>query len=225
MSTFTYSDTASPVVENVRMPASNPVELSGEQIAVAAYALPPLKLRGFSLGTVLLSIILAGVTLLVAFLRIWVRLGLSNGLIRVWKLEDYLFVIALVSFGIYITCSPSFSGQTTLLTVCKTFFIPSIVWSVIAALYGVGLRDADLPSPLYGVRAGEYIIYWELLYFVSSTLIKSAIGFTCIRIDQRRRVTYPVLLNITIMCLVAILAITFVFANCRPLAATWNPAL
>jgi NO-binding membrane sensor protein with MHYT domain len=111
------------------------------------------------------------------------------------------------------------------LTVRQVLYIPSIVWAIIAVHYGVGLRDAELPSSLYAVRAGEYVIYWELLYFVSSTLIKSAIGFTCIRIDQRRRVTHPVLLNISIMGLIAVLAIIFVFANCRPLAATWNPAL
>lgn len=104
-------------------------------------------------------------------------------------------------------------------------FIPSIVWAIIAVHYGVGLRDANLPSPLYAVRAGECIIYWEIMYFVSSTLIKSAIGFTCIRIDQRKRVTYPVLLNVFIMVLIAVLALVFVFANCKPLAATWNPGL
>lgn len=86
-------------------------------------------------------------------------------------------------------------------------------------------KDEHLPSPLYAVRAGEYIIYWEVLHFLSSTLIKSAIGFTCIRIDQRRRVTYPVLLNSFIMALTAVFALVFVFANCRPLAATWRPAL
>lgn len=112
-----------------------------------------------------------------------------------------------------------------MLSLNQVLFIPSIVWAIIAVHYGVGMRDTYLTSPLYVVRAGEYIIFWEVLYFISSTLIKSAIGFTCIRLDQRKRVTYPVLLNIFIMGLTATLALIFVFANCRPLAATWNPAL
>ncbi|KAF1923839.1 uncharacterized protein M421DRAFT_302964 [Didymella exigua CBS 183.55] len=183
------------------MTSPDTAPLTGQEIASAAYVLPPLQPQGLSLGIVAVSILLAIITLLVACLRIWVRLGLLTGLTRVWKTEDYLFVLALVPF------------------------IPSVVWAIIAVHYGVGLRDADLPSSLYAVRAGEYIVYWEVMYFVSSTLIKSAIGFTCIRIDQRKRVTYPVLLNIFIMWLTAALALMFVFVNCRPLAATWNPAL
>jgi hypothetical protein len=87
------------------------------------------------------------------------------------------------------------------------------------------MHDPDIPSPLYPIRAMEYLITWELHYFISSTIIKCGIGFQCIRLDQRRRVVYPLYINMSIIIIVAILALIFVFANCKPLAATWNPAL
>ena len=79
------------------MTASGAVPLTGQQIAATAYALPSLSLQGLSMSIVVVSVILAIVTFLVACLRIWVRLGLLHGLSRVWKTEDYLFVSALVS--------------------------------------------------------------------------------------------------------------------------------
>jgi hypothetical protein len=87
------------------------------------------------------------------------------------------------------------------------------------------MHDAELPSPLYQVRAMEYLIYWEIHYFISSTIIKCAIGFQCIRLDRRKRIVYPIAGNMFVMLTIAILALAFVFANCRPLAATWNPGL
>lgn len=104
-------------------------------------------------------------------------------------------------------------------------FLPSVVFAVYAARYGVGSHDADLPSQLYLIRATEYEIYWEVLYFISSTIIKCAIGFTCIRLDRRKRIVIPISINMSVMVIVAILALVFVFVNCTPLAATWNPSL
>lgn len=104
-------------------------------------------------------------------------------------------------------------------------FLASVPFAVFAARYGVGSHDVDLPSQLYLIRATEYEIYWEILYFISSTIMKCAIGFTCIRVDWRKRIVIPLSINMTIMVVIAILAIIFVFVNCTPLAATWNPSL
>lgn len=79
------------------MAASSAVPLTGQQIATAAYASPSLGPKGLSMSIVIVSIIPAMVTLLVACLRVWVRLGLLHGLSRVWKTEAYLFASALVS--------------------------------------------------------------------------------------------------------------------------------
>lgn len=94
-----------------------------------------------------------------------------------------------------------------------------------AAHYGLGRRDEDIPSPLYQMRAAEYIIYWELLYFVSSTIVKCAIGFSCIRVERRRAIILCVSLNMAVMVVIAVGALVFVFANCHPFAANWNPSL
>lgn len=78
------------------MGLSETVPLTGDQIAAAAYSLPPLEPQALSLGIVVVSVILAVITLFVACLRICVRLGLLKSIARVWKTEDYLFVLALV---------------------------------------------------------------------------------------------------------------------------------
>ena len=75
------------------------------------------------------------------------------------------------------------------------------------------------------MRAAEYIIYWEMFYFASSTIVKCAVGFSCIRVDHRRRIVFSVSINMAIMFLTAAGALAFVLANCHPFAANWNPSL
>lgn len=75
------------------------------------------------------------------------------------------------------------------------------------------------------MRVAEYIIYWEINYFISSTIIKLAVGSACLRLDKRKRIVYPIAFNMALMVVIATLALAFVFANCKPFAATWNPTL
>lgn len=56
-------------------------------------------------------------------------------------------------------------------------------------------------------------------------MAKCAVGFTCLRLDRRRRILVPIVTNMAVMVVVAALAVIFVFVNCTPFAATWNPAL
>ncbi|KAH6639995.1 hypothetical protein BKA67DRAFT_671367 [Truncatella angustata] len=175
--------------------------ISSSAISASAYALDPLIPTGLAAGVEATSIFLCILTTIVVGLRIWVRAGYSDAQTRVWGIDDYLLVIGFLPF------------------------LPSIIFSVYATHYGVGLHDSDIPSPYYAIRAAEYIIFWELNYFISSTIVKCAIGFACIRIDQRRRIRVPILVNMLVMVTTAILALIFVFANCKPLAATWNPYL
>lgn len=67
--------------------------------------------------------------------------------------------------------------------------------------------------------------YWELLYFISSTIIKCAIGLTCLRLDRRKQIVYPVAINMVILIIIGILGCIYVIFNCRPMAATWIPSL
>ncbi|EXF74472.1 hypothetical protein CFIO01_01950 [Colletotrichum fioriniae PJ7] len=175
--------------------------MTGEQIQAFAYQLEPLAPKGLAPAVEFVAIILGIISVIVVSLRIYVRAGLSGASSRLWGIEDYLAVIGTLPF------------------------IPAVVFAVLASRYGVGFHDADLPSQLYLIRASEYQTYWEVLYFISSTIIKCAIGFTCIRLDRRKRVVICMVLNMSVMVVVAILALIFVFANCTPLAATWNPAL
>ncbi|KAH9904942.1 hypothetical protein F4778DRAFT_731248 [Xylariomycetidae sp. FL2044] len=175
--------------------------LSGEQIAAMAYALPPFEPRGLGRAIEVVAVLMGVIVTVIVGLRLAVRAGYSRLQRRTWGIDDYLVVLGFLPY------------------------VPSIVFSVYVARFGTGSHDVDLPSPLYQIRAGEYIIYWELHYFISSTIIKCAIGCTCIRLDPRRRVRYPILINMAIILICSILAIAFVFANCRPFAATWNPAL
>ncbi|KAG8169535.1 hypothetical protein KVR01_000280 [Diaporthe batatas] len=175
--------------------------MSGEQIQALANQLEPINPTGLGRAVQVVAIFLGVVCTIVVSLRIYVRAGLSGASTRIWGVEDYLALFGTLPF------------------------LPSVVFAVYAARYGVGSHDNAIPSPLYLIRATEYVIFWEILYFISSTIIKCAIGFTCIRLDRRREIVIPISINMAIMVIIAILALVFVFANCRPLAATWNPAL
>ncbi|KAH0437136.1 integral membrane protein [Colletotrichum camelliae] len=175
--------------------------MTGEQISAIAYQLEPLTPKGLGPAVEFIAIVFGIVCVIVVGLRIYVRAGLSGASTRLWGVEDWLAVIGTIPF------------------------IPAVVFAVYASRYGVGSHDADIPSQLYLIRASEYQTYWEVLYFISSTIIKCAIGFTCVRLDRRKRVTVIMGINMAVMVIVAILALVFVFANCTPLAATWNPAL
>lgn len=100
-----------------------------------------------------------------------------------------------------------------------------MVFAVYATRFGLGARDQDLPSPLYQIRAAEYSIYWEVLYLISSSMTKCAIGFTCMRLDTRKRFVIPMAINMSVVVVVTVLALIYIFATCRPLAATWNSSL
>ncbi|KAF5602421.1 uncharacterized protein FSUBG_7728 [Fusarium subglutinans] len=175
--------------------------MTGEQIQALADALEPLTPKNLGPAVQGFAIAFGVISVVVVCLRIYVRAGLSGVSPRLLGFEDYLAVLATI------------------------LLIPAVVFAVLAARYGVGSRDTNIPNQMYLIRAVEYQTYWELLYFTSSTIIKCAIGFTCIRLDRRKRVVFPICVNMSIMVIVTVLALAFVFANCKPFNATWNPAL
>ncbi|KAM0553295.1 hypothetical protein ACHAPJ_007308 [Fusarium lateritium] len=175
--------------------------MTGEQIQALANSLQPLTPKDLGPAVQGFAIAFGVTSVLVVCLRIYVRAGLSGVSPRLLGFEDYLAVLATVPL------------------------IPAVAFAILAARYGVGCHDRNIPSPMYLIRATEYQTYWEVLYFISSTIIKCAIGFTCIRLDRRKRVTIPIYVNMSVMVIVTVLALVFVFANCKPFAATWNPAL
>ncbi|KAK9415875.1 hypothetical protein SUNI508_10004 [Seiridium unicorne] len=175
--------------------------LTGEEIAAISYTLPALNPTGLGAAIEVVSILLAIITTIIVGLRVWVRAGLARGKTESWGVDDYLLVVGFLPFW------------------------PSIIIGAYATRYGLGLRDSDIPTPIYVVRTNELFLYWELNYFVSANLVKCAIGLLCIRIDQRRAIRWSIAINISIIIITAILVLTFLCTWCRPLAATWNPAL
>lgn len=176
--------------------------VKGEALQTAVYKLGPLTPGGIGPAAQGVTILMGILSAVVVGLRVWVWSRYSGASTRVRGPEDYLVVLGTLPF------------------------LPAVAFAVRAAAYGVGSHDADLPSSLlYQVHAAEYEVYWELLYFVSSTMIKSTIGFACMRLDRRKRILVPILVNMSIMVVVAALTIIFVFVNCTPFAATWNPYL
>ncbi|KAK8058853.1 hypothetical protein PG994_009301 [Apiospora phragmitis] len=184
---------------------------SGDELSAMAYTLPPIRPNGLGLAAEVVLILCSVISSIVVLLRIWVRAGFSRVGSAAWGADDSLVVTEFVSFPLN--------------SFWKLPYIPASVFGVCAVRYGVGSYDEQLPNPLYQMRAFEYIIYWELLYFISSTIIECAIGVTCIRIDRRRRITYSITFYMCLMIATAIGALIFVFANCRPFAANWNPSL
>lgn len=99
------------------------------------------------------------------------------------------------------------------------------VFAFFATRYGLGRQDQDLSSTLYQIRAAEYVMYWEVLYLISSSTTKCAVGLTCMRLDTRKRFVIPMAINMSVVAVVTVLALIYLFVTCRPLAATWNPSL
>lgn len=197
----------------------------GEALQLAAYQLGPLTPGGVGPAVEGVAVLMGVLSIIVVSLRVWVRSGYSDASTRIWGPEDYLAICGTVRTSI----SPSDFLSSSCLPIDTVWlqlpFIPAVIFAVLAARYGVGSHDADLPSAYYAIRAAEYEVYWELLYFLSSTIIKCAIGFACLRLDRRKRILIPIAINMSIMVIVAVLAIIFVFVNCTPFAATWNPYL
>ncbi|KAF4446878.1 integral membrane protein [Fusarium austroafricanum] len=175
--------------------------LTGEQIQSIADGLPPITPKNLGPAVEGLAIAFGAVSVIAVCLRIYIRAGLSGVSPRVLGIEDYLAILAAL------------------------LLIPAVVFSVLGVRYGSGCRDENLPNPFYLIRVVEYQAYWVPFYFIASTIIKCAIGFTCTRLDGRKRVIIPIYINMAVIVIVTILGLSYIFANCKPFAATWNPLL
>lgn len=68
-------------------------------------------------------------------------MGPLTGLVRVWKTEDYFFVLGLVSLFVILSSICSYHGLIeSLLTVKQAPFLASIVLAIIGNHYGVGMQ-------------------------------------------------------------------------------------
>ena len=94
-----------------------------------------------------------------------------------------------------------------------------------ATHYGLGTEDAKL-NTLKLIRAGEYTIYFQILYYISSTITKNAIAFTMLRLFSNKAwVRWVTHINWIFQSLTSIACLIFVFVNCKPFKANYNPLL
>ncbi|KAL7624934.1 hypothetical protein AAE478_004148 [Parahypoxylon ruwenzoriense] len=177
------------------------VQLTGEQVAALAYAEPPIERRGLAVTVEVFMYILSISTFMIVGLRVYVRAFLNKG--RIWGTDDYLAVLG-------------FTHQLP--------YIPSAAFAILATHYGLGTEDGRL-NMFLKIRAAEYILYYQIIYYVSSTITKVAIAFTLLRLFQAKVIRYIIHLNWIFMAMSAIGSLGFVFANCKPFAANWNPLL
>ncbi|RYP48372.1 hypothetical protein DL768_005741 [Monosporascus sp. mg162] len=173
--------------------------LTGEEIAALAYAEPPIHPTGLGPVIVALMCIFTILATVVVAGRVWARSWYREA-DQKWGADDYLAVMGFLPF------------------------IPAAVFGVLAAKYGVGARDADV-NDLLKIRAREYVLMYQLLYYTSSIITKLAIGLTILRICIKRRYKYIIWTNLALMFIIAGGSTVYVLTDCQPFATHWNPAL
>lgn len=163
---------------------------TGEELGVLAYAQPPIKPTGLGPTIVALVWIMSILTTTVVCLRIWARtFYLDNG--QKWGIEDYLCVIGYVRRS-----DPAMGNPILAKTRMLTFheptqlpFVPAGALGIMGAKYGLGARDDEV-NLLLKIRAREYALLYEMVYYASSTITKVAIAATILRICVKKRYKY-----------------------------------
>lgn len=76
------------------------------------------------------------------------------------------------------------------------------------------------------MRAVEYFMYYEILYFAASSVTKISITLTVLRLcDKQKNYRRIAIANAVMMMVAAGAAGAFVLSNCQPLQVYWNPDL
>lgn len=115
-----------------------------------------------------------------------------------------------------------FHGHVSLLQVA---FVPSNVFGVLATHYGLGAPDANI-TDVMEIRAIEYFMYYEILYFAASATTKVSITFTVLRLCDKQLMCRRIAIGNAIMMIAAAgISGVFVLTNCRPFDTYWNPDL
>ncbi|KPM36433.1 hypothetical protein AK830_g10134 [Neonectria ditissima] len=119
---------------------------------------------------------------------------------RVFGLEDWLmcvgFVLNMVHNGI-------------------------VIWGTFT---GIGTYDKkmNIPTMIEGAKA---IVLWQIFYVSGSVFIKASICATLVRIATQKRYIYVLWGLVAISVITTLIAICAVLIRCKPVAASWNPAL
>ncbi|KAI0015054.1 hypothetical protein F4780DRAFT_784539 [Xylariomycetidae sp. FL0641] len=137
-------------------------------------------------------------------------------------------IVGLRAYERFVRRSNLWGWDDILAVVGYLAFIPSNVFAVLSTRYGMGARDSSLEAlgreHLLAIRAVEYFMYYEILYFAASAVIKVAITLTVLRLcDQHPIYRKIAIANAVVMIASAGGAGIFMLANCRPWSVYWNP--
>lgn len=103
--------------------------------------------------------------------------------------------------------------------------MPSNVFGILASYYGLGAPD-ELVTELLQIRALEYFMYYEILYFAASSSTKISVTLTVLRLCDKQVILRRIAIaNAVMMMTAAGAAGAFVLTNCRPFDTYWNPDL
>lgn len=193
----------------------------GKALQAAAYATSPIEPKG--LGPVINAFIVLFLVLafIITSLRAYVRF--SSG--QKWGWDDILAIGGYVSSS---PQAPKMDAQVHAAYICipvQAAFVPSNVFGILATQYGLGAPDADI-TDLLEIRAVEYFMYYEILYFAASATTKVSITLTVLRLCEKQPIYRRIAIgNAVMMIVAALVAGVFVLSNCRPFDTYWNPDL
>ncbi|EKJ75857.1 hypothetical protein FPSE_04037 [Fusarium pseudograminearum CS3096] len=176
--------------------------LTGENIAKIAYAQHSISPSGMGAVCEVLIYVFLAICTIVVGLRVYVRMFRVQNDVK-WRLNDYLAVAGFLPY------------------------IPAAVLGALSVHYGVGASDAYLNHyemrNFITVRGMEYLIFYELIYYASSTITKFAIAVTILYICVERRYKYIMYGIMCIMTVTAVICVVWFFVNCVPFQTYWNP--
>ncbi|KAI1406929.1 hypothetical protein F5Y13DRAFT_207124 [Hypoxylon sp. FL1857] len=174
-----------------------PPSPSGQELIDLAWEQQSFEPHGFAAAVTNVHIVLLVLTTIFIVLRIWARAWLFREL-KIWGWDDTL---ALLSYGT---------------------FVPSAIFTILAARYGLATQDAELTDALKA-RAALYMGYWQMHYAVSSNLVKAGIAVALLRLTTTQRLYRLIILGILISTPIFTAAVLIVLiATCRPLGAQWD---
>ncbi|CZT52125.1 uncharacterized protein RSE6_13380 [Rhynchosporium secalis] len=148
--------------------------------------------RGNGPGLVACTVIPFALTWIFASIRIYIR----RFVLKLWKLEDWLFLASQICFSFLALCA------------------------FLATFHGDGqhlrsVASRDLPTVM------KYWYTFELIYIITSLLIRLSIGYFLLRICYLRAQLLIIRLTMIIMTLGSILYFSFMVFQCRPVAFFW----
>ncbi|KAI0843576.1 hypothetical protein F5Y06DRAFT_255294 [Hypoxylon sp. FL0890] len=177
-----------------------PPSLSGQELVDLAWKQHSFEPHGFAATVTNVHIVLLVLTTIFIGLRIWSRAWLFRDL-KIWGWDDTL---AVLSYGT---------------------FVPSSIFVILAARYGLGTPDAELTDALKA-RAALYMGYWQMHYAASSNLVKAGIAVALLRLTITQRIYRYIILAILIATPIFTAAVLVVLiATCHPLGSQWDLAL